>query len=193
MVDDWSDADFVRDWDVTILEGNPTRAEQLDILEDEYRPGTAILDVGFGSGTVEEMIFEWVPEARVVGVDSSAGMIGLARERLRGHEDHYVAVERDLSQPERQGLPAEEYALLACKRCTTSQKESKDACWPSFTGRWQTGGCSSISTASGSMPPACTFIIAASGAGWRGCTAAGSPPRGPTEGTWRIGRRETST
>lgn len=49
---DWRNEFFVRRWDATALEGNPTRLEQLDILlavlEGEYRPGEAILDVGFG-------------------------------------------------------------------------------------------------------------------------------------------------
>ena len=49
-----------------MLEGKAARAGQLDILqavlEGEYQPCEAMLDVGFGSGLVEEMIFERMPD-----------------------------------------------------------------------------------------------------------------------------------
>ena len=55
-----------------MLKGNPTRARQVKILlvvlEGEYQPGEAILDVGFGSGLAEEMIFERMPDVPVPGI-----------------------------------------------------------------------------------------------------------------------------
>ena len=67
---------------------NPTRTEQLDILltlvEGEYRPGSAILDIGMGSGRVEESLLGRLPDAFVVGVDASEAMLALAAGRLSG-------------------------------------------------------------------------------------------------------------
>ena len=115
-MDEWSNEGFARRWDATADEGNPTRAEQLDVLlsvlEDEHVAGGAILDLGSGSGLVEERIFERLPEARVVGVDSSSAMISLARERLasfRGYEDRFVAVQHDLTNLAALELPKENY------------------------------------------------------------------------------------
>ncbi len=55
-----------------MLEGKPTRAGHLDILlavlEGEYEPGEAILGVGFGSGLVEEMIFERMADVPLPGI-----------------------------------------------------------------------------------------------------------------------------
>lgn len=115
MTDDWTDEAFARSWDATVLEGNPTRAEQLDVLlavlGGEYRTDEAILDLGFGSGLVAEALFERLPGARVVGVDGSSAMISLARERLRGHEDRFVAVEHDLTDLTALELPEERYGV----------------------------------------------------------------------------------
>ncbi len=112
-MDDWSDEAFAGRWDATAEEGNPTRAEQLgvllSVLADEHRPGTTILDLGSGSGLVEEMVFERLPGARVVGVDGSSAMISLARERLRDHDDRYLAVEHDLTELDTLDLPGETY------------------------------------------------------------------------------------
>lgn len=116
MVDEWSDEAFARRWDATVLEGNPVRAEQLDILlsilAEEYSPGDVILDLGAGSGIVEEMIFGRIPKARVIGVDSSAAMIGLAHDRLRGYENRYRVIRHDLEELATLDLPEEEYGIV---------------------------------------------------------------------------------
>src|SRR5713226_4822225 len=71
MKDQWDNPNFVIQWDQTALEGNPTRAEQLDILisllEDTYREGTTILDLGIGSGLIEALLFTRRPHTDVVG------------------------------------------------------------------------------------------------------------------------------
>lgn len=47
---------------------NPTRAEQLDILismlNDFTTPSDCILDLGYGSGKVEELLLEHIPGGR---------------------------------------------------------------------------------------------------------------------------------
>jgi ubiquinone/menaquinone biosynthesis C-methylase UbiE len=115
-MDDWKDPDTAQNWSADPLSHNPTRVEQLDILisilEAEYRQHTTILDIGLGSGIVEEAIFKRIPNAYVVGVDSSRAMLELAYERLRGYEGQYEVVVHDLTQLETLELPDEEYSVV---------------------------------------------------------------------------------
>jgi SAM-dependent methyltransferase len=114
-MEDWIDSDFARKWDATALSHNLMRAEQLDIMlsiiEDVYREGTTILDIGIGSGRVEEMLFERVPEARVVGTDFSSAMLELAGATLAPYRDRYEVVIQDLTHPWEAKLPEREYAI----------------------------------------------------------------------------------
>jgi tRNA (cmo5U34)-methyltransferase len=86
MKEDWHNPEFVLHWDQTNLEGNPSRAEQLDLLlfllKQKLRQGATILDLGIGSGQVEEKLFTLRPDVRVVGVDASEAMLNLAKQRL---------------------------------------------------------------------------------------------------------------
>lgn len=115
-MDDWTDPQMARNWSADPLSHNPTRKEQLDILltllASEYRQHTTILDIGMGSGIVEEMIFGRIPHAYVVGVDSSRAMLELAYERLRGYEGQYEVVVHDLTQLDTLELPEEEYSVV---------------------------------------------------------------------------------
>lgn len=115
-MDDWKDPQTARNWDADPLSHNPTRVEQLDILlslvEDEHTPGEAILDIGMGSGIVEEMLLRRVPDAYVVGIDSSEAMLELARRRLQPYSDRYAVVMHDLSQIEAATLPAQTYSIV---------------------------------------------------------------------------------
>src|SRR5579862_6213955 len=100
MTQDFHDPNMVRQWDSDPARQNPTRPEQLDllisILADVYQSGDTILDLGFGSGIVEALIFERIPSAQVIGVDSSPTMMALAHERLKPHADQYRAIEHNL-------------------------------------------------------------------------------------------------
>lgn len=110
---DWKDAAHAAGWDAHGDKTNPTRQEQLDIMlsvmADAYQPGKWTLDLGFGSGQVEKMIFDRIPEAKVVGVDSSREMMALAAERLAPYAERYQAVEHDLAQTQALILPEHPY------------------------------------------------------------------------------------
>ncbi len=112
-IQDWKDAAHAAGWDAQGDKTNPTRQEQLDILlsvmADAYQPGKWTLDLGFGSGLVEKMIFDRIPQANVVGVDSSREMMALAAERLTPYVERYQAVEHDLAQIESLILPEHPY------------------------------------------------------------------------------------
>lgn len=88
MPHNWEDPSEVRNWDEHPSRYNPTRPEQLDILvsvvADLWRPGDWLLDLGCGSGQVEELLFTRLPAAGIVGIDSSSEMMRLAKARLAG-------------------------------------------------------------------------------------------------------------
>lgn len=111
MIEDWQDKNWVQKWDTDTARGNPTRPEQLDILVsilvDNYQPGTVILDIGFGSGQVEELIFKRNKDIKIIGVDSSKPMIERARERLADYKNNFQAIEKNLTALELSDLPAD--------------------------------------------------------------------------------------
>src|SRR5215203_1768518 len=114
-MEDWTDPEVARKWDADNTSYNPTRLEQLDmllrVLEDEYRPGTAVLDVGMGSGQVEEMLFKRVPGVRVVGTDFSEAMLALAKARLEAYATRYEVVRQDLRDVWKAKLPEYDYSV----------------------------------------------------------------------------------
>ena len=113
MYEDWTDRETALRWSADAITHNPVRVEQLDILlsilKDEYKQDTTILDVGMGSGLVEAMIFERIPDAYVVGLDSSEAMVELAHERLAPYANRYEVVMGDLRDMEDVRLPDREY------------------------------------------------------------------------------------
>jgi tRNA (cmo5U34)-methyltransferase len=115
MADDWLNPDFARRWDAGAEVGNPTRAQQLDLLAAlvaaEYRPGSTILDLGAGSGQVAAMLLQARPDARIVAVDSSPAMLALAKERLAKAGDSVSFVEGDFAEPEQIVLPPRDYGI----------------------------------------------------------------------------------
>jgi tRNA (cmo5U34)-methyltransferase len=114
-MEDWTSREFARKWDSSALSHNLMRAEQIDILlsiiADLYRPGTTILDIGLGSGRVEEILFERIPQARLVGTDFSEAMLELAHTNLSPYRDRYEVAMQDLTRPWDVKLPEREYGI----------------------------------------------------------------------------------
>ena len=115
-MDRWNDSDFAIQWDQTSLQGNPTRVEQLDILisliADIYRQGSTLLDLGIGSGLVEEQLFARVAGVEVVGVDASPAMLDLAKQRLAAFEDRCTLIQHDFAGITELALPAKPYQIV---------------------------------------------------------------------------------
>lgn len=113
---DFRDQQTAQIWDADTLSYNPSRPEQLDmlltLLEAEYQPGKTVLDLGMGSGLVEEMLFKRVTEAQVVGVDASQAMLKLAHERLKPFASQYVTLEHDFAHLETLELPERDYQFV---------------------------------------------------------------------------------
>lgn len=114
-MEDFRDPETARRWSADPVTHNPTRTEQLDILlavlASEYRPGKAILDLGFGSGIVDQMVLERISAAYIVGVDGSPAMVALADERLAGYRGRYTTVIHDLTDIKSLRLPPREYGF----------------------------------------------------------------------------------
>lgn len=81
---------------------HPVLNQQLEmllaILEDEFEPGKTILDLGYGSGLFEAMIFERIPHAQIVGVETSRELAAQAEERLKPYPFRFIPVRYDLTE-----------------------------------------------------------------------------------------------
>lgn len=99
MTSKWLDEEFVWKWDQTIMTGNPMRSEQIDMLltvmETTCKPDAAVLDVGMGSGQIEEQLLRRMPQATVVGIDYSRPMLDLAARRLGEFQGRIEFIEHD--------------------------------------------------------------------------------------------------
>jgi tRNA (cmo5U34)-methyltransferase len=113
MTEDWNDREFALQWDQHVSTGHPNRTEQLDILasvlKDNYVPGDTILDIGCGSGQVEELLFAQRSDFQIVGVDSSKPMIDIAKQRLQQFGDRIQIVRKDISDLQFPNLPVKHY------------------------------------------------------------------------------------
>jgi ubiquinone/menaquinone biosynthesis C-methylase UbiE len=86
MEDKWDDSEFVRKWDVTANEGNPSRSEHVSLIVSLLRhnsgSGERVLDIGIGSAQIEAEFFHEWSDVEFVGIDYSEAMLALARSRL---------------------------------------------------------------------------------------------------------------
>lgn len=114
--DAWDDKGFADRWDgKNHFRDNPGRGEQLDLivhlLAGGCREDSLILDLGSGSGRVEELIFERIPGVRAVGVDSSHSMMEIALRRLAPYGERFIPVTGGMSELEKLSLPEGPYAF----------------------------------------------------------------------------------
>lgn len=118
MTSQWMDPEFVWKWDQSILLGNPIRCEQIDIMlsiiEKAHRPGGAVLDIGMGSGQIEEQLLKRITDVTVVGVDISPPMLDLARNRLSEFSGRYHLIEHDYNDLGTLELEHKEFQAGVC-------------------------------------------------------------------------------
>ena len=72
-----------------------------------------ILDLGCGSGLVAEMVLERFPTVSLFGLDSSAAMLSLAKDRLARYDKRVRLAEGDLISLDRIDAPAKVAAAIA--------------------------------------------------------------------------------
>jgi SAM-dependent methyltransferase len=110
----WNDEDFVRVWDKH--PSHPLKLEQLDILaavvSENWRRGARVLDLGCGTGKVEERILARLPVARFVCVDRSDTMLKFARKRLAAYGQQCRFVRADLARVDRLELPDRPFRFI---------------------------------------------------------------------------------
>ena len=108
---------FAQNWDaVNAVRDNPDRANQLDLLitllESVGPDDGWMLDMGSGSGQVEALIFERIPHASIVCLDSSEEMLKLASERLHAYGDRYHPLPGDMNRLGTVEFPHAPYAAV---------------------------------------------------------------------------------
>ena len=110
----WGDADFVRVWDSQPT--NPLKAEQLDILaeviKENWRRGSRILDLGCGTGKTEALILGRLPVARFTCADRSEVMLDFARQKLSRFGDQCRFVTADLARPNQLRAPGAPFRFI---------------------------------------------------------------------------------
>lgn len=115
MKDKWTDKKFASEWDSNAAIKNPTRSLLLDLLvtiiADSYMEGKKILDLGFGSGQIESMLFAKIPNAQIIGVDASQTMINLAIAKL-GKYPGLNPILHDLTKIDDLVIPQGEYQFV---------------------------------------------------------------------------------
>jgi trans-aconitate methyltransferase len=79
---------------------------------DQVKAGW-ILDLGCGSGLVAQMVLHKSAHARVFGLDSSAALLGIAKDRLGRYGDRVELTEGDLTALDRADAPANCSAVIA--------------------------------------------------------------------------------
>jgi tRNA (cmo5U34)-methyltransferase len=94
----------------------PTRAEQLDILTsvvaDNYETGKRVLDIGCGSGQVEELLFKKRSDIKIVGIDSSEPMLEIAKNRLAGFGENFKIFQKDIETLDISSLQPDAYSIV---------------------------------------------------------------------------------
>jgi tRNA (cmo5U34)-methyltransferase len=128
----WHERETAREWDAGGGAHLPTRAEQQEILLTLLREAQvgdrAVLDLGVGSGLVAEAVLDALPEASLVGVDSSGPMLELARARLDRFGARVQLLRHDLADAAALALPAGRYAaafsVQTLHHLTDAEKEA---------------------------------------------------------------------
>lgn len=129
MQDDWLSKDFSKKWDTKTNANYPSRKEHLDILvsliKDLYEKNSWIIDLGLGSGQVEELIFKKNPNVKIIGIDYSLPMIKLAEKRLKKYKNQYIAIQNDLENIKNIKLPNKKFQLIISVQTLHHLSDSK--------------------------------------------------------------------
>ena len=121
MRDAWHDEGFARRWDTEdAVRTNPEREAQIALLvalvAESCADGARLLDLGVGSGLVEEALFERLPDIQVVGIDHSEVMLEQARTRHRARTNLHLVTGgfEALDSFDARGIPGPPFDFVIC-------------------------------------------------------------------------------
>lgn len=96
-MEQWNDASFARAWAEHNTLENQERKQSLDLLvriTADHLAGVPaprrVLDLGCGHGVIAARILDEIPDTTVAGMDGSAPMLELARERLAPYAGRFA-------------------------------------------------------------------------------------------------------
>lgn len=133
-MEQWNDAAFARQWAERNTLENQERKQSLDLLlkivSDHLSTAPAprrVLDIGCGHGVIAARILHDIPGAIVVGVDGSAPMLELARERLAPYVARFTLAQADFETMTPGDLPGGPFdvaiAVQSIHNCTDEGKK----------------------------------------------------------------------
>lgn len=116
IYENFRDVEFSKKWDMSACEYNPIRGLQLEMLvqliKKTYQEKEVLLDLGYGSGLVEEEIYRALPSCKIVGIDDSSAMMHLAEKRLAKFKGNFQSTTFDLEQIEELKKPADNISII---------------------------------------------------------------------------------
>lgn len=129
----WNDADFARQWAERNLGDNLARKQSLDLLVTliaDYLAATdvprRVLDLGCGHGVIAARVLDEIAETMLVGVDGSAPMLALSRERLAPYNGRFTLAQADFETMAPSDLPGGPFGVaFAVQSIHNSSDEGK--------------------------------------------------------------------
>ncbi|HEX6817455.1 MAG TPA: class I SAM-dependent methyltransferase [Ktedonobacterales bacterium] len=147
-MEQWNDPEYARAWATRNAEDNPERKQPLDlllkILRDFFAASEApkrVLDLGCGHGVVAARALAELGEVSLVGVDGSAPMLDLARERLAPYAGRFALAQAAFETMTPADLPGAPYgAAFAVQAIHNTDDEGKKRAYASVRETLAPGG-----------------------------------------------------
>lgn len=149
-MEQWNDAAFARGWAEENTQENPERKQSLDLLLKIIADHLAnapvatprrVLDLGCGHGVIAARILDEIPGATLVGVDGSAPMLELARERLAPYAGRFTLNQASFEAMTPADLPGGPFAVaFAVQSVHNTTDEGKQQAYASTRAVLAPGG-----------------------------------------------------
>jgi SAM-dependent methyltransferase len=132
-MEQWNDPAFARAWAEHNTEDNPERRQALDLLLRiiaDYLAAASVtrrvLDLGCGHGVIAERVLREIADVTLAGVDGSAPMLELTRERLAPYAGRFALSQADFETMTPADLPGGPFGVtFAVQSIHNSSDEGK--------------------------------------------------------------------
>ena len=135
-MEQWNDAAFAQEWAEENSQENAERKQSLDLLlriVSDHLAGAPssvprrVLDLGCGHGFIAARVLQEIADTTLVGVDGSAPMLELARERLAPYAGRFTLAQADFETMTPGDLPGGPFdaaiAVQAIHNCSDEGKK----------------------------------------------------------------------